>query len=225
LSFVLAQGHAHVFERPNDEPQMLVRTQAEKHLGAAKEGWFWDRWLREYYTARVPVEVGVERLIRRADLRCAGPPDVLGEPLPADPPPPQNTPANGTGPRIDVARAARRLRKTSHVLLGYAAADGFPMIMPVEIGQEGPEGLHLTAAAPLPAGGRRAGLLGHSYQPQLIGLETRQHTGWLEVEASGEAIYAPHTETGYKAPANKTLLLLLNGLLAKRGIRAARRKS
>jgi hypothetical protein len=26
--------------------------------------------------------------------------------------------------------------------------------------------------------------------------------------------YAPHTETGYRAPANKTLLLLLNGLLA-----------
>ena len=29
--------------------------------------------------------------------------------------------------------------------------------------------------------------------------------------------YAPHTETGYVAPPNKTLLLLLNGALAKRG--------
>ena len=34
--------------------------------------------------------------------------------------------------------------------------------------------------------------------------------------------YAPHTETGYVAPPNKTLLLLLNGALAKRGVRAAR---
>ncbi|HEY2600274.1 MAG TPA: hypothetical protein VGI67_01870 [Thermoleophilaceae bacterium] len=34
------------------------------------------------------------------------------------------------------------------------------------------------------------------------------------------ATYAPHTETGYRAPPNKTLLLLLNGLLAKRGVRS-----
>jgi hypothetical protein len=53
------------------------------------------------------------------------------------------------------------------------------------------------------------------------GLTTRQHTGWLEVDDDGGARYAPHTETGYKAPANKTLLLLLNGALAKKGVRAA----
>jgi hypothetical protein len=52
-------------------------------------------------------------------------------------------------------------------------------------------------------------------------LTTRQHTGWLEVAEHGAATYAPHTETGYQAPANKTLLLLLNGLLAKRGVRQA----
>ena len=54
-------------------------------------------------------------------------------------------------------------------------------------------------------------------------LETRQYTGWLEVSPDGRSVYAPHTETGYKAPPNKTLLLLLNGALAKRGVRAARR--
>ena len=63
-------------------------------------------------------------------------------------------------------------------------------------------------------------MLGHRYEPQLIGLETRQYTGWLD-----EALYAPHTETGYRAPANKTFLLLLNGLLAKRGMRAAARRT
>jgi hypothetical protein len=77
------------------------------------------------------------------------------------------------------------------------------------------------------AGARRRGgaarLLGHSYRPKLIGLETRQHTGWLEVSGGGEAVYAPHTETGYKAPPNKILLLLLNGFMAKRGVRAAQR--
>jgi hypothetical protein len=220
--FVLAHGRAYVVERPSDEQRMRVRAQAEQHLGPAKEGWFWDRWLREYYTVRVPVDVGVHRLVRWPDLRCAGEPEVIGEPLPTEPPAAQAPPRNGRGPRVDVARAARRLRRTSHVLLGYAGGDGYPMVVPVEVGQDGPDGLRLTAAVPLPLGGRRAGLLGHSYRAQLIGLETRQHTGWLEVDASGDAVYAPHTETGYKAPPNKTLLLLLNGLLAKRGVRAGR---
>ena len=41
--------------------------------------------------------------------------------------------------------------------------------------------------------------------------------------AGTRATYAPHTETGFRAPANKTLLLLANGLLAKQGLRKARR--
>jgi hypothetical protein len=84
-------------------------------------------------------------------------------------------------------------------------------------------GLVLTAAWPAPPGGRRAGLLGHSYHRQLIGLRTRQYTGWLTVSDDGTMRYAPHTEAGYVAPPNKTLLLLLNGVLAKRGVRAAAR--
>jgi hypothetical protein len=35
-------------------------------------------------------------------------------------------------------------------------------------------------------------------------------------------VYAPHTEGGFKVPANKTLLLLANGFLAKRGLKKAR---
>ena len=81
----------------------------------------------------------------------------------------------------------------------------------------------IAAAVPLPPGGRRAGLPGHSYRSQLIGLEARQYTGWLDVGDDGSGRYAPHTELGYRAPANKTLLLFLNGLLAKRGVRKARR--
>jgi hypothetical protein len=45
---------------------------------------------------------------------------------------------------------------------------------------------------PLPAGGHRAGLLAHRYQPKLIGLETRPYTGWLQ-----DGVYSPHTQKGF----------------------------
>ena len=96
--------------------------------------------------------------------------------------------------------------------------------MPVGIEGAGLDGLRLSAPpALLPPGGRRAGLLAHRYEPKLIGLESRQHTGWLQVGEDGNAVYAPHTESGFRAPANKTILLLANGLMAKRGLRKARR--
>jgi hypothetical protein len=84
----------------------------------------------------------------------------------------------------------------------------------------------VSTARPLPPGGRRAGLLAHRYNAQLIGLEARGCTGWMTAGEDGmEALYAPHTEFGFRAPANKTLLLLANGLLAKRGLRKARREA
>jgi Pyridoxamine 5'-phosphate oxidase len=229
--YILVQGRARVVEDPSPQQRMRVGTQAAAYLGAAREGWFWDRWLREYYAVRVPVDVEVEvevevevdRIIVWPELSCSGSPRLMGEALPDAAPDRQRAPGRGTGPRLDVTRAARRLRGTDHRLLGFAAADGRPMVVPVEIQDADAGGLELATAAPLPPGGRRAGLLGHSYRPQLIGLEARQYTGWLEVGDDGRARYAPHTETGYKAPPNKTLLLLLNGLLAKRGVRAARR--
>ena len=223
--YVLAQGTAHVIEHPSDAMRNVIRTQATDHLGAPREGFFWDRWLREYYVSRVPVEVTVTRILTWPTLDAAGAPaPVLGEPLALGPARPQQPPKGGTGPRIDVARAAKRLRATAHTLLGYAGADGAPVVVPVEIGAHDERGLMLTSATALPPGGRRAGLVGHSYRPRLIGLETRQHTGWLEVGEDAVVRYAPHTETGYKAPPNKTLLLLLNGALAKKGVRQAARK-
>jgi Pyridoxamine 5'-phosphate oxidase len=222
-SFVLVQGRARVVASPSPEQRMQVRELAAARLGAPREGWFWNRWLREYYAARVPVLVEVERIVVWPDLRCAGSPRVIGEALPDAAPEVQRPPARGTAPRLDAARAGRRVRDTEHTLLGFVGGDGRPVVVPVEVADPGPGGLPLRAAAPLPPGGRRAGLLGHSYRPQLIGLEARQYTGWLEVAHDTHAVYMPHTETGYRAPANKTLLLLLNGLLAKRGMRAAGR--
>ena len=223
--YVLAQGTARVIDQPSDAIRSLVRAQATVYLGAPREGLFWDRWLREYYVSRVPVEVTVTRILTWPALHAAGAPHAVhGEPLPPAPAEPQRPPKNGTGPRIDVARAAKRLRGAAHRLLGYAGADGMPVVVSVEIGADDERGLTLRSATPLPPGGRRAGLLGHSYRPRLIGLETRQHTGWLEVSEDVGVRYAPHTEVGYRAPPNKTLLLLLNGALAKKGVRQAARR-
>jgi hypothetical protein len=217
-AFVLVQGRATVVEQPSPERRAEVFEHAARYLGPTPSGRFWDWWLREYGQVRVPVDVAVDRIVAWPDLHCAGTPRVLGAPLPDEPPPPQSPPRNGTGPRVDTASVAKRVLRTDHRLLAYCGADGYPVVLPVELGPAGVLGLQLRSAAELPSGGRRAGLLGHSYQPRLCGLDTRQHTGWLDGDH-----YAPHTETGYRAPANKRLLLLLNGALAKRGVRQARR--
>ena len=199
-----------------------VRPQATRFMGPPKEGkLFWDRWLREYYQDRIPVAVDVERLSVWADDRCASVPDTLGTAV-AGEPPAQAEPAKGAGPRVDAERAAARLRSLDHLLLAYVGADGYPEVVPVQVEDGGAGGIRITSERPLPPGGRRAGMLAHSYRAKLIGLAARQHTGWLTVDGEG-ARYAPHTESGFRAPANKTALLLANGLLAKRGLRKARR--
>jgi hypothetical protein len=221
--YVLAQGRAEVIAEPTAAQRDEVRERATLHLGKPASGLFWDRWLREYYDARVPVRIAVERIVVWPDLACAGEPRVvLGSPADGEPAP-QRPPKAGTGPRVEMKRAARRIRRTTHVLLGFAGADGAPVVVPVRLAGAGEDGMRLESDVVLPPGGRRAGLLGHSYRPRLIGLEARQHTGWLQVDEDGGALYAPHTETGYVGPPNKTALLLINGALAKKGVRAARK--
>jgi hypothetical protein len=221
--FVLVQGRAEPVTEPTAEDRALVRRHAERFLGEARGGPFWDRWLREYYMVRIPVWVHVDRIGVWPDLGCAGPPERQGATPPARAPEPQRPPAKGTGPRVDVGRAYKRLSKTPHVLLGHVAADGFPVVGPVQLAGFDERGIELTGApGVIPPGARRAGLLGHDYRPKLIGLTARQHTGWLEA-GDGRALYAPHSETGFVAPPNKTLLLFFNGLQAKRGVRRARR--
>jgi nitroimidazol reductase NimA-like FMN-containing flavoprotein (pyridoxamine 5'-phosphate oxidase superfamily) len=221
--YVLVQGDA----KPAREPDRhyiegTLKPQATRFMGPPKEGkLFWNRWLREYYQDRIPVALPVARMTFWPDARCAGPPDVHGAPAAGDPPS-QDEPAKGAGPRLDSERAAARLRALDHCLLAYVGGDGYPDVVPVEVASAGPEGIRLAAERRLAPGSRRAGLLAHSYRPKLIGLAARQHTGWLTVDEQG-ALYAPHTDTGFRAPANKTLLLLGNGFLAKRGLRRARR--
>jgi hypothetical protein len=158
------------------------------------------------------------------DLSAVGTMQVSGAVWPG-PPGPQAPPKNGTGPRVDVDRAAGRIAVLPHRMLAYRGADGFPVVVPVGLAGHDQTGLWLVAAnGLLPPGGRRAGLLAHAYRPQLVGLSTRTFTGWLEVAADGTALYAPHTSKGFVAPPRKKLLLVSNGLFAKYGMWQARRR-
>jgi hypothetical protein len=76
--YALVQGRATVVEQPSDAERDRVRTQAAKYLGAARTGAFWDRWLREYYRARVPVWIDVDRVVTWPTLDCAGTPAATG---------------------------------------------------------------------------------------------------------------------------------------------------
>ncbi|HEV3376612.1 MAG TPA: pyridoxamine 5'-phosphate oxidase family protein [Thermoleophilaceae bacterium] len=219
-SFVLVQGRCRpVPPADRDWNERVLGPAAERFMGPPRRGPFWDRWLREYYEDRVPVTVDVERLVVWSSLDCSGEPAVHGASRPEGPPEPQPAPAKGTGPRLDAAKAGRGLARLPHVLLSWRGADGFPVVVTVRVAGAAPEGIRLASGAPLPAGGRRAGLLGHAYEAKLVGLRARQHTGWLE-----DGLYAPHTASAFRAPRNKTLLLLANGLLAKHGLRKARRE-
>ena len=222
--YVLVQGEASFDTDPSTELlEQVVRPASTRFLGEPKSGPFWDRWLREYYADRVLVTVTVRRLISFDELTASGTPNITGLPL-GEAPAPQSPPAKGTAPRVDVARTAKRAANLPHVLLGFVGPDGLPIVLPVGVSGSGPEGLRLAVPpALLPGGGRRAGLLAHRYEPQLIGLESRQNTGWLTVADDGGVVYAPHTESGFRAPANKTVLLLANGLMAKRGLAKARK--
>jgi hypothetical protein len=222
-AFVLAQGLASVDLAPSRARLEALAPQAERYLGKVVRGPLWDRLLREYYQDRVFVDIAVERIAAWPDLGACGEMRVSGAawPGPADPQPP---PKKGTGPRVDVAAAARQVATLPHRVLAYRGADGFPVVVPVQFAGHDQAGLRLVVPGGLlPPGGRRAGLLAHSYRPQLAGLSTRVFTGWLDVSGDG-VVYAPHTSKGFLAPPAKTLLLVSNGLLAKYGMWQARRR-
>ena len=219
--YVLVQGSATVIREPDRDYLDFVGRQATPFMGPPARGPFWDRWLSAYYADRVPVHIDVHRIVTWPDLRCAGELEVHGAALP-DPPRAQEPPKKGTGPRVDCVRAGRALMKLPHQLVAFRGGDGHPVVVPVRAGSVDAGAMHLDAPAGLlPGGGRRAGLLAHDYRAKLIGLAARQHTGWMEVDG-GRALYAPHTSSAFRAPANKTLLLLGNGYLARRGLKKAR---
>jgi hypothetical protein len=130
--FLLAQGMATVDLRPSRARLESLTPQVERYLGKVVRGPVWDRLLREYYTERVVVDIAVRRVAAWPDLGASGDMEVTGAPWPgpADPQPP---PKYGTGPRVDVAKAAGRIAMLPHRVLAYRGADGFPVIVPVQI--------------------------------------------------------------------------------------------
>jgi hypothetical protein len=225
--YVLVQGSASVVKEPDQEYLEFIGRQATPFMGPPRRGPFWDRWLSAYYSDRVPVHVHVERIVSWPDLRCWGEPEVHGAPASDDgPPPPQEPPAKGTGPRLDSGRAGTAASRLPHQLVAFRGSDGHPVVVPVRLTGADAGAIRLEAAPGLlPPGGRRAGLLAHDYRAKLIGLAARQHTGWLEADDAGtQALYAPHTSSAFRAPANKTLLLLGNGYLARKGLKEAHKR-
>jgi hypothetical protein len=221
--YVLVQGDAEVALEPDDEWLAEVLTPAgERFLGSIRTGVFWKWWLREYYQQRVAVRIIVRRIVSWPDLRCGGVPEVFGAALPgaagAQPAPPGEIVA-----RVDVERAARRARTMRHCMIAFGGADGYPVVLPVAVGAVHTTGFEIEAPlGVLPPGVRRAGLLAHEYGPQLIPIAARQLTGWLVADGAGEnASYIPYTDEGFRAPANKTIVLLANGWLTKRGFSKA----
>ena len=203
--YVLVQGVARpVPQADPDHIRDVIGPQAAPFMGPPKQGFFWDRWLQAYYADRVEITVDVEHVLTwpGGDLVSA--------------PSSQSPPKNGTGPRVKPLGM-----DLPHRLLGWVGEAGFPEVVPVDADAAADGTIKVASEAGLPAGERRAGLVAHDYNAQLIGLELRQHTGWLTADGPRGA-YAPHTESKFKAPANKTLLLLANGFIARRGLRKAR---
>jgi hypothetical protein len=155
--YVLVQGLARLSD-PDPRFMDSMRESFELYVGGnPKGGRLWDRWLRGWHL-RVGIELDVKRVLVWRDLACTGEPAVHGAPL-SEHPAPQSPPRNGTGPRIDHAKAARNAAKLPHVLLGWTGADGFPVVVPVSIDGADARGIRLRAPdGVVPPGGRRAGL-------------------------------------------------------------------
>lgn len=221
--YVLLQGQASFSWLPDRAWLNSIGERWEQRLDRRRAGPVWDSWLSVYHWQRVRIDVRVARAVVWPDLACAGPLRVHGAPLP-DAPPPQRPPARGTAPRIDHERAAARARRLPHTLLGWVAADGLPMVVPVELAGANRRGMLLEASpGRVPPGGRRAGLTAHWFAARLIGQEQRVHTGWLEPQTDRVLVYAPHTEAGYRLPPSRFVSRAATGFVTRRGLRAGRR--
>jgi hypothetical protein len=213
--FVLVQGRASFPTSPDRDWLESITPQWERFLGPRSAG-LAGRVLEVYYWHRVPITVEVERIVTYPDLAASGEAQVLGNP-PAKAAPPQTPPRGGTSPRIDAAKVVARAHRLPHTLLGWCGSDDLPEVVPVAAVNGGDSGLTLTVpAGAVPAGGRRAGLTSHQFQPRMIGQEQRVHTGWLEGDGSDPVQYAPHTKAGYRLPASKLAFTLASGSIALR---------
>lgn len=152
--FILAQGTATADVSPTPERINAFLHQTQPYLGPIKQGPMWNSLMREYYYARVFLDVHVTRMsILTGDNST---PTVAGEQWPGVPAP-QPAPKNGTAPRVDMTATARRVARLPHRLLAYRGHDGFPVILPIHLTGHDKSGLRLAPAhTALPPGARRA---------------------------------------------------------------------
>jgi hypothetical protein len=219
--YVLVQGKASLSALEDRGWLERHRDSWERSAGPRDVGPLWERWLRIYHW-RVGIQIEVERVLVWPDLACRWPAQVHGAPLPSAAAPEQPAPKDGTEPRIDHARAARRAARLPNVLLGWVGADGLPTVIPAEVAGAEPAGILLDVPAGLvPAGGRRAGLIAHTFARYSYGQRQHKHTGWLQAdpEEPGRVLYAPHTQHGHYLPPSRTLYRLSAGLVTRRGHR------
>jgi Pyridoxamine 5'-phosphate oxidase len=224
--YVLVQGRASIGSLSDPDAWLdELGERWERFGGQSRDvGRRWEWWMRAYHW-RVNVEIAIARITVWPDLACRGAPEVYGAPPPDEPPAPQRPPKGGTGPRIDHTRAARRAKSLPHALLGWVGADGFPMVVPVDVHGSNDRGIVLEAPSGLvPSGGRRAGLAAHWFARYTFGQHQRKHTGWLEAEpGDSRVVYAPHTRSGYRFPESRFIYRIGSGFVTHRGIRAGRR--
>ena len=209
--YVLVQGTASLSEPIDDYPGTIL-SNWERFEPWQDRNRFW-KWWQRIYGIRVEIKVAVERLIVWPDLRCTGSSQVIGTPVPQDPPAPQSPPKRGTAPRIDNERTAKKAAALDDVLLGWVGSDGFPVVVPVEIGETTEDGIVVDGPRNLiPAGGRRAGLTAHWFDHAVIGQDQRKHTGWMQADGEdGPVTYSPHTESNYRFPTSRLLYRIASG--------------
>src|SRR3954454_12049583 len=220
--YVLVQGTASLGDPVEGYPRSIEETW-ERFGGPVDAGPIWNWWMK-VLDHRVEIRLAVERVVVWPDLRCGGAPAIHGTPVRGEPAE-QEPPAKGTGPRIRHGRAALRAGKLPNLLLGWVGADGFPLVVPVGVSGTRDEGIVLDVAPGLvPRGGRRAGLLAHSFARYTAGQHQRRHSGWLEAEAGErQVVYAPHTQHRYHMPSSMFVYRLSAGAGTRLWMRRARK--
>ena len=118
----------------------------------------------------------------------------------------------------------RAAEQASHTACSpTVGADGYPTIA-----CRSPSAARAPAASPWASGrgspGWRAAPASRpQLQAKLIGLESRQYTGWLDVSGDRRST-RPHTETRVQGAREQDDLLLANGFMARRGLAKARKE-
>jgi len=155
--FVLAQGVATVPLTPSPEVLDALKPRIERYLGAMPTGRFWDWVLGDYLDNRVVIDIAVRRMTSWPDKHAVGERSVSGTAWPEQQPAPQETPAKGTGPRVDTRKLHGQMSKLPHQLLSYRGADGHPVVVPVRVAghsEQGRQGAAGPVSPPTPSARR-----------------------------------------------------------------------